>query len=225
MSHTAERIQQGNFIYMLIGLLVLLVLAPALTKYFPDGTGLSIQLTFMSIMLIGVWSLQGNKRWFSLGVFLAVSGVALSAINFFIQSQNIHLLSLCVVLIFCILSVITAMRQILFSGRITTNKLIGSVCIYLLLGVIWALLYSFIALLTVDAFNGMPIQLGHQVIWEYIYFSFVTLSTLGYGDISPASEIARSLVYLEAICGQFYIAILVASLVGAHMSEQAENKG
>ena len=71
----------------------------------------------------------------------------------------------------------------------------------------------------------MPVELGSQVIWEYIYFSFVTLSTLGYGDISPASEIARSLVYLEAICGQFYIAILVASLVGAHMSEQAENKG
>ncbi len=203
---------------------MLLVLAPTFSKHFPDNTGLGIQLTFMSIMVIGVWSLQGNKRWFSAGLSLAISGVVLSAINFFIQSTNIQLLSLCIVLIFCILSAVIAMRQILFSGRITTNKLVGSVCIYLLLGIIWALLYLFIDLLTVNAFNGVLIHSGYQAIWEYIYFSFVTLTTLGYGDISPVNEVARSLVYLEAICGQFYIAILVASLVGAHMSEQAKKK-
>jgi len=221
MSKTTERIQQGNFIYMLIGLLMLLVFAPVVSQYFPDNTGLIIQFTFMTIMFIGVWSLQNNKRWFIIGIVLTMLAILLSVINFFIQSPNIQFLSLGLVLIFCVLSVVLAMQQILFSGRISTNKLVGSICIYLLLGVIWALLYSFIDRLTVDAFNGLSAHANQQVIWEYIYFSFVTLSTLGYGDISPANEIARSLVYMEAICGQIYLAILVASLVGAHMSEQA----
>lgn len=221
---TTEGMNQGNFTYMLIGLLTLLLFAPSTTKYFPDSSGLSIQLTFISIMVIGVWSLHSNKQWFSIGIILAITGIILSAINFFVPSNNIQLLSLGVVLIFCILSAILAMKQILFSGRISTNKLVGSICIYLLMGVIWALMYLFIDLLTVDAFSGLSQHTDKQAIWEFLYFSFVTLSTLGYGDISPLNELARSLVYLEAICGQFYIAILVASLVGAHMSEQASNK-
>ena len=59
---------------------------------------------------------------------------------------------------------------------------------------------------------------------EWLYFSFVTMTSLGYGDISPVSAIARALAYLEAVSGQFYIAILVAGLVGAHMSRRDSRK-
>jgi len=58
---------------------------------------------------------------------------------------------------------------------------------------------------------------------DFVYYSFVTLTTLGYGDIVPLSATARSLVYMEAIFGQFYIAILVAGLVSIHISNQSRN--
>jgi voltage-gated potassium channel len=216
--------KQGNFIYMLVGLLILLVIAPTFAEYLPEASSLGVSLTFISILFIGVWSLYGHNLWFYTGFILAIFCVALSILNFFLESENIRLLSLFVVLLFCILSVVIAMKQILFSGQISANKLVGSVCIYLLIGVIWAIMYILIDLLTVDAFRGLSIQAENQSTWEYIYFSFVTLTTLGYGDISPVNEVARTLTYIEAICGQFYIAILVASLVGAHMSDRLHNK-
>jgi len=216
--------KQGNFIYMLAGLLILLVVAPTLAEYFPEVSSLGVSLTFNTILLVGVWSLYGHNLWFYIGFILAIFGVALSILNFFLESTSTQLLSLLIVLLFCVLSAVIAMKQILFSGRISANKLVGSVCIYLLIGVIWALLYILVDMLTVGAFRGLSIQTENQQSWDYIYFSFVTLTTLGYGDISPLNEVARSMVYMEAICGQFYIAILVASLVGALMSDRLHNK-
>jgi len=216
--------KQGNFIYMLVGLLILLIVAPTAEQYFPGATKLSLSSIFISIMMIGIWSLYGLKRWFYIASVLAIAGITLSIFNFFVESRNTILLSLFVVLMYCILSVGIAMKQILFSGKISTNKLVGSVCIYLLIGVIWAILYLFIDLLTINAFQGLSIQEQDQPVWEFIYFSFVTLTTLGYGDVSPLNEAARTLAYFEAICGQFYMAILVASLVGAHMADRLQNK-
>ncbi len=208
---------------MLIGLLSLLLLTPIMARYLPDGAGRGIQIAFMLIMFIGVWSLQSDKRLFSIGITLTAFDIIISAINFFLQSAQLQLLSLVLVLLFCILSAVIAMRQILFKGKVSTNKLVGSICIYLLIGIIWAFFYFFIDLLNMGAFEGLEAHKGHGAIWEYIYFSFVTLTTLGYGDISPVNEVARTMVFLEAICGQFYLAILVASLVGAHMVEHVSS--
>ncbi len=116
------------------------------------------------------------------------------------------------------------MRYILFSGSITSNKLVGSICIYMLLGIVWALLYEFLSIIDPGAFNGLSLNSNSRDSWNYIYYSFVTLTTLGYGDISPVNHYARALAYLEAICGQIYIAVLVASLVGAHIADRQLGK-
>lgn len=69
------------------------------------------------------------------------------------------------------------------------------------------------------SFNNMGDSKSWYILFpDFIYFSFVTLTTLGFGDVSPLSPVARFLVYLEAIFGQFYLAILVASLVGSRMA-------
>ena len=82
------------------------------------------------------------------------------------------------------------------------------------------MLYLFIAEAVPDAFNGL-----HQAPWlenfaAAVYFSFVTITTLGFGDISPVLPLARFLVFMEAIVGVFYMAILVASLIGVRMSDR-----
>lgn len=216
------RMQKGNFIYMLAGLLVLLLLSPGISIIFPVIASLFSQIAFILVMIIGVWSLNLNKQWFIVGIVLASTGLILTVIHLFFDSKVIYISSLACVLMFCVLSMITTMKHILFSGKITLNKIVGSVCIYLLIGVIWGLLYIFIAFIDPDAFNGLPHE--NDQIWNFIYFSFVTLTTLGYGDINPAIPLARSLAYLEAICGQFYLAILVASLVSAHLAERLHEK-
>ena len=210
----------GNYIYMLFCLLILIIVGPALSHQFESGAQIFIQIMFVSVMLIGVWSLNMERVWFRIGIGLAIIALILSIVNYFASSKIIFVVGLTVSLSFLLLSIYLAVRDILFSGKITSNKIIGSLCIYLLIGIIWGLIYIFIALLFTKPFNGITQASEYAQMWDYFYYSFVTLTTLGYGDITPSMPITRSLAYLEAICGQFYLAILVASLVGAYLAER-----
>jgi len=218
--------QKGNFIYMLIGLLILLVFGPVLSRLFPDITALIIQLTFVALMVIAVWSLSARPSIFLAGIGLAALNCLLVVIDIFLNLEIIFLLNILSILLFSVLSAALAARSILFSGVINMNKIVGSICIYLLLGLIWGLVYKLIAMADLNAFEGlgMPLDQMRGNLWEYIYFSFVTLTTLGYGDITPFSPLVRTLAYLEAISGQFYLAILVASLVAAYLANRASTK-
>jgi hypothetical protein len=103
----------------------------------------------------------------------------------------------------------------LFKQReINVDLLCGSVVAYLLIGVAWAISYFYIELLAPNSFSfGAELSLVDRAS-SLFYFSFVTLTTLGYGDILPLSQLARTTAYLEAITGVMYGAILVALLVG-----------
>jgi hypothetical protein len=110
-------------------------------------------------------------------------------------------------------------KQILFSGPVDANKIVGAICIYLLMGLIWAMMYLFLAQAVPGAFNGIKQMVWYHNFADVAYYSFVTLTTLGYGDISPVAPVARFLVYMEAVVGVFYMAILVASLIGVGINE------
>jgi Ion channel len=103
------------------------------------------------------------------------------------------------------------LAQTLRRGPITFHRIQGAVAAYLLLGVIWAHAYSLLAILRPGAFSG-PVDTadGPRAL---LYFSFVTLTTVGYGDVLPVHPVARSLAVLEAVVGPLYLAILVARLV------------
>jgi hypothetical protein len=114
------------------------------------------------------------------------------------------------------------LKQVVVGTDINVNRLAGAVCVYLLLGVIWAMFYTLVNAVSPGSFAGFApmVDLGWDSEW--LYFSFVTMTTLGYGDILPVSATARGLAYMQAVFGQFYIAILVAGLVGAYVSKRSE---
>ena len=116
-------------------------------------------------------------------------------------------------------------KQVLFTGEIDGNKILGAICLYLLLGLIWAVLYTLLQLEYPDSFQALQQNSQWFMLFpDFVYFSFVTMTTLGFGDISPTLPVARFLTYFEAIVGQFYLAILVASLVGSRMSKFSSNQ-
>jgi hypothetical protein len=96
--------------------------------------------------------------------------------------------------------------------------------VYLLLGVIWAVAYTMLEMISPGSFGGFTPLEGRGWDSEWLYFSFVTMTTLGYGDILPISATARALAYMQAIFGQLYVAILVAGLVSALISSRQSNK-
>jgi voltage-gated potassium channel len=117
--------------------------------------------------------------------------------------------------------------QDVFRGTINSNKICGAVCVYLLIGFCFAMIHLIIALADVSAYRNNTATIGSTADaspdngWFsryplFVYFSFCTFSTVGYGDVIPISRLARSISCLEATFGQLYLAILVARLVGLH---------
>ena len=88
------------------------------------------------------------------------------------------------------------------------------------MALIWFMLYLLVAQVTPAAFNGLKSAFWYDNFSDLVYFSFISLTTIGYGDVTPAVSVAHFLAYMEGIVGQFYIAIVVASLVGARMSDK-----
>lgn len=115
------------------------------------------------------------------------------------------------------------LMQVVGAGRITIRRIEGAIAGYLLLGLIFACLYDLVHGLVPDAFlhHGAPSEAGGRVA-SYLFFSFVTLTTTGYGDIVPVHPAARSLAILEALIGQLYLAILLARLVSLEMAHRRD---
>ena len=103
--------------------------------------------------------------------------------------------------------------------KVTPNHIIGSICIYLLIGLAWATIYLLILEILPNAFNGLEEKIWLTNLFNALYFSFITLTTVGYGDISPALPVAQFFVFMESIIGSFYLAIMVASLVSIRLAQ------
>jgi len=215
---------QGNFAFLLaalIGLLLWAALAMELDATLGHGT--LIQVAFEVTLLAGLWSLAHDRRLLAIGVTLALIGVAAAVSRAFWEYPLFEIAGLTTALLFYLLTLKIAFRQ-LFTGPVDANNIMGAICIYLLVGLCWSLLFYFNLLIDPQALSGLDSVQGAEQIYPLIYFSFVTLSTLGYGDITPVSPFARFLAYTEALFGQFYIAVLVAGFVAGHVSRQQERQ-
>ena len=129
-------------------------------------------------------------------------------------------------LLFVLFVTLSELRSVLKQREITGETICMAVSVYLLLGFTWAFLYSVLFQLHPESFGSIEVKPGHATELLHIfpvlgYFSLTTLSTIGFGDITPLTLQARYAAVAEGITGQFYLAILVARLVGIQMSQVA----
>ena len=214
----------ANYAFLLVGLLFLFLTIPVLHMLAERGGDIrlmrmSVQSGFSGMMLISVWGLLREKQLFRIELGLALLSVSLSVVGFFRQDWGMYAAESVVVLFFCVVSGLIAARHVFGGQQVDRNTLYGAMCVYLLMGLGWATLYTLLFDYVPGAFTGVESP-GHLAVFDdFLYFSFVTLASLGYGDITPAAPLARTLAYLEVIAGQFYIAIMVAGLVGLYLSK------
>jgi len=208
-----------NFSYLLISLIFLLF-SSACVDQFLSGRGQSFVITATIItMVLGIWSFRSTRYLFNTGLGLLIANIMISVIIMLLNKSEFDFIHIILLLCFFLLTLKPAMEQALFSGSITGNSIIGSICIFLLLGLIWTMLYLLVVEFIPEAFSGIEIANWRENFPDFIYFSFVTLTTLGFGEILPSAPLARFLVYMEAIVGVFYLAIVVSSLISAKISE------
>jgi len=211
--------EKNNFLYLTVGI-VLLLFVGAISDQFSGLVGHQLVQAFSVInILIGIYGFKTPHMWFHTPVGIVVSVATVVILGVGLELLHLYYIHLLILFCFYLWAIWLAGKQVLFSRVIDMNRIVGAICIYLLMGLIWTLMYLFIAQAIPGAFNGVEQLVWYDNFANVAYYSFVTLTTLGYGDISPVAPIARFLVYMEAVVGVFYMAILVASLVGAGISE------
>ena len=207
-----------NYFFLLIGLLLFLLGSTIDIQFAAHHRVLLLDAALASAFVLGVWSLVHSRKAFIAGCALGVAFVALDVVAVVYDNELLSQLTLINVLLFFFLTSFIAIYDVLFGGKVDINRIIGAVCIYLLSGSIWGIIYFFLHLYTPSAFAGLEGETLNALLNELTYHSFVTLTTLGYGDFTPVSPLARTLSYIEAVLGQIYLTVLVAALVGVHIA-------
>ena len=213
---------KDNFNYMLVGLMIFLVGVPIgldLHLFTPDIVRM---LGISAILIIGVLSLKKSGRSFGIGIAFVIVGIAMNLVHVVWPVTALTIGTMMSLLAFMVLATGGVFRQIAASNVLSPNRIVGAVCVYLLIGVIWSIAYALLELAAPGSFEGITNEMPSAWGPDWVYYSFVTLTSLGYGDLLPLTNSARTLSYMETVVGQFYLAIMVAGLVGAYLSAKSE---
>lgn len=178
-------------------------------------------LAFSLTLLAGVFVREDKKKGWYGALLFAVGTLTFQIAYSMSYLQVVNLAALFCAAGFVALTVVRALTDVFRARRVTTETIAASLCVYLLLGIGWSIAYSFVGSTIPGAFSVSGLETGGENRMQFgtgnpslsLYYSFVTLTTLGYGDVSPAVPLSRMLAALEALTGQLYIAVLVARLV------------
>lgn len=210
----------GRFRPLLLAILLMIGLRPFLEVLI--AISLITDICFIAIMVAGVYALSHEKWPLGIALSLAVVWVAIRIAQHFVELKGLGFLLDGLTGLFVLQMLVMTVRHIRTETEVTADLLMGAICGYLLLGLVWSYAYKILELTHQHAFNGSE-HFGDRM-GAYIYYSFVTMTTVGFGDITPATNQARALSILEAVFGQLYLAITIARLVGLQATQAQDGK-
>jgi hypothetical protein len=214
------RVRLGRFLFLLISILLLFVFRPFLEGYI--GINLLLEIFFSFILFSGIYAVSQKKYQFIIALCIAIPPFLLFWSTHLLESPSLILVRNSFMIIFYAYTVVIILSHIFREKEVTTDLIMGAVCVYFFLGLMWGVVFSLLESIQPGSFS---LEQGPTVnIINFTYYSFVTQTTLGYGDITPITAPARSLSLLEAVIGQLYLAVLIARLVGIHIAQSSEKR-
>lgn len=218
-------ILKHRMLLFLCSILFLMVVFPFVHEQY-SGYIIIMEICFSVLLIFGVYIVSDNRKILIISICVALLTFVVTWFNVLLQSINLLLAGLILEITFFTITTITIISHVLEYKKVTSDKIYGAICAYLLIGIIWALIYTTIEHAIPNSFafntgfsaNFHALHSQRFYFVHFIYYSFVTQTTLGYGDITPLSNPARMLSSIEAVIGQLYVAVLIARLVGLHIS-------
>jgi hypothetical protein len=227
--------KEPNYLYLMLGMLCGVVLITSASPF----SRLSILVIFLAALslLVTAYILTERKRELMLAGLLGASAL-LPFAWFSIHrgelsqrvAQAVYSVNLAFWLVFTLYVGLMVFRAIMNARRIRGNEIYGAIYVYLLIGVLFAEVYQLLLAWRPDALYFDPGRFGapHLIAGslytrgagEVVYYSFVTLATVGYGDVTPSSPLARSVSLVEAVVGIMYVATMIARFVSIHTSRE-----
>ena len=212
---------KGKFLYFLISILLYILISPFLKNFFGIHTLLDIFLS--AVLLSGICAVSEGKNDTLIMVIFVFPTLVTIWVLHFIQLHSLALFANCLSILFFGYMMIRILSFIFKSKTVTSDVIFAAIVVYLLIGITWGNIFRLMETVQPGSFSiGASLEQYQRI--AFTYYSFVTLTTLGYGDISPLSPQAGTLAILEAIIGQLYLAVLIARLLGMHIAQSRENK-
>jgi hypothetical protein len=209
------QIRIGRFFFLLISISLSLALRPFLEDFI--GTGLLMDIFITAIFMSGLYAASPKKQFFYVSLLFAFPALAVKWSSYFMEVPSSFIVVQVFSAIFFTFLVVLILHYLSKEKKITADVIAGAICGYLLIGLMWASFYSVLEALQPGSFQ-VPDHLSTDSSY-FTYYSYVTLTTLGFGDIIPMTNQARSLSVLESITGPVYLAVTVARLVGMSISQ------
>lgn len=208
------RASENKYNRLLTSLSVIYLISPFLVDR-PIGD-LIVFFVFSISLVIVIYQIERGKQALKVYIGLVLFALLLRGISEFSPISSrfnrwFELYSTLIFLAFITLSVYSILRELMSAKQVTSDIIKGGICIYFLLGFFWAAMYGIVDIFDANSFNPTYTTITRA---DLVHFSFTTLTTVGYGDITPVSKIARVLANLEGIVGVMYPAVFIARLVG-----------
>jgi len=215
----------GRFRFLLWSLMMMIGVRPLLNEWI--GTrilaNVSTDIFFACALMSGLHALSGQPRQLRFSLLLVSAIIIFSALHYLLPIPAVDKIKLGLGVIFLVHMLIMIWTHIEMENEVTLDLIMAAACAYILLGMIWAYAYFFLESFHPGSFN--IIENSTDDLVDFNYYSFVTLTTVGYGDILALTRAARALSIFEAITGQLYLAIMISRLVGMHASQAEIGKG
>ena len=215
----------GRFRFLLWSLMMIIGVRPLLNEWI--GTrilaNVSTDLFFACALMSGLHALSGQPRQLRFSLLLVSTIIIFSVLHYPLPIPAVDKIKLGLGAIFLVHMLIMIWTHIEMENEVTIDLIMAAACAYILLGMIWAYAYFFLESFHPGSFNIVENSTDDLV--DFNYYSFVTLTTVGYGDILALTRAARALSIFEAITGQLYLAIMISRLVGMHASQAGIGKG
>lgn len=207
--HWLKAISEGKFFFFLVFLLIFIGFSPLLLRLLPFR--LVYDISFTAVLLAGVYAASDRPGQSILAAALAVPML----IILWSGDAGLKPVGSALGVVFIGYTIVLMVKAVLMAKKVTSHVVWATVSAYLLMGIMWGFVYH-----VLDTFQPGAFSADMSTGYTNLYFSFVTLTTLGYGEITPRSVDARALTVLEAVIGQLYLAVIVARLVGIYISQE-----
>lgn len=189
---------------------------------------LLFNLSFSLILLTSLYTISITKKQFRIGAFFMLPPLITRWITYFSKSHTDIVIYHIVTFLFLSFIIFALCRLIFNAKKVNMNLVYGATCIYIILGITWAIVFALIDYLIPTAFSGVesgmlsrgyldPLTFRFE---NLLYYSYVTLTTLGYGDITPLAPGVKFLSVIEAIIGQLYLATVIARILGLYLTQK-----
>lgn len=201
--------------------LVCLVLLYTASVVMEGALGVLVQAVLASVTLVLAFFASGARTaWIVVAIVVSAMAVTTSAVNLITNyDPALPLFATTLLWLMLLVSPIVILRRLLDHKQVTSTTILGAICVYVLIGLMFAFAYFVIDSHTGSDFFASVDQPSQS---DITYFSFVTLTTLGYGDLAPATDGGRALAVLEALAGQLFLVTLLARLVSLYRSPGQE---